>query len=258
MLVKCKSCGKEIDKGVKKCPNCGADQRNFFAKHKIITGILALIIIIAIGSAASGGNKSNPTSTPATSPSSNQTSSADSSSKSKQTPAPALTPKSLGAGTYTIRQHITSGRYTVTASSGSGNLVISDKSGMPVVNEILGSSGVGKVVASLPDGGKIEISGLNQVDFKPYQPPTIGASPAKTDLCAGSFIVNTDIPKGRYNVSVNGSGSGNLIIEDRDGMPKTNEILGGDMGVKNVAVDLDDSDIITISSLNDVSFVPSN
>lgn len=28
-LVPCKACGQEIAKGVKKCPNCGKDQRNF-------------------------------------------------------------------------------------------------------------------------------------------------------------------------------------------------------------------------------------
>lgn len=55
-LVNCKACGKEIAKGVKKCPNCGKDQRNFFMKHKIITIVLALIIIGAIGAAANGGN----------------------------------------------------------------------------------------------------------------------------------------------------------------------------------------------------------
>ncbi len=51
MLVKCKACEKEIAKGVKKCPGCGKDQRNFFSRHKIITGILALIILSVIGSA---------------------------------------------------------------------------------------------------------------------------------------------------------------------------------------------------------------
>lgn len=29
-LVSCKACEQEIAKGVKKCPNCGKDQRNFF------------------------------------------------------------------------------------------------------------------------------------------------------------------------------------------------------------------------------------
>ncbi|MGY5389340.1 DUF4352 domain-containing protein [Bacillus spizizenii] len=44
----CKTCGQEIAKGVKKCPNCGKDQRNFFMRHKIITFILAIVVIIII------------------------------------------------------------------------------------------------------------------------------------------------------------------------------------------------------------------
>ena len=66
MLVNCKACGKEIGKGVKKCVNCGADQRNFFSKHKIITGILALMIIGGISSAMGKGGSSTATA-PATS-----------------------------------------------------------------------------------------------------------------------------------------------------------------------------------------------
>ena len=65
MLVNCKACGKEIGKGVKKCPSCGADQRNLFGKHKIVTGILALIIIGSIGSAMGRGDKTSPTQAPA-------------------------------------------------------------------------------------------------------------------------------------------------------------------------------------------------
>jgi len=52
-LVNCKACGKEIAKGVKKCPHCGKDQRNFFGRHKILTAIIALVIIGGI--AAAGG-----------------------------------------------------------------------------------------------------------------------------------------------------------------------------------------------------------
>ncbi|HWR40838.1 MAG TPA: DUF4352 domain-containing protein, partial [Patescibacteria group bacterium] len=50
MTVNCKGCGKEIGKGVKKCIHCGADQRSFFGKHKIITGILVIAILGGIGS----------------------------------------------------------------------------------------------------------------------------------------------------------------------------------------------------------------
>jgi hypothetical protein len=55
-MTNCKTCGKEIAKGVKKCPHCGKDQRNFFMKHKIITGVLILLILGGIGSALNGGN----------------------------------------------------------------------------------------------------------------------------------------------------------------------------------------------------------
>lgn len=54
-LIICKACGKEIAKGAK-CLNCGYDQRNFFVKHKIITVILAIVIIGGV-SFAMGGNK---------------------------------------------------------------------------------------------------------------------------------------------------------------------------------------------------------
>ena len=56
-LTNCKACGNELAKGVKKCTSCGKDQRNFFMKHKILTGILVLAIIGAIGS--DGGDNAN-------------------------------------------------------------------------------------------------------------------------------------------------------------------------------------------------------
>lgn len=61
-MTNCKTCGKEIAKGINKCPHCGADQRNFFMKHKIISVILGLLVIGIIGSAIGGsktGNNSN-------------------------------------------------------------------------------------------------------------------------------------------------------------------------------------------------------
>ena len=57
-LIKCPACGQEIAKGAK-CPHCGHDSRNFFAKHKIITVLLVLIVIGAIGSAL-GSRKDEP------------------------------------------------------------------------------------------------------------------------------------------------------------------------------------------------------
>lgn len=51
-MVKCKACGQEIAKGTK-CVGCGKDNRNFFGKHKVLTG---LAVIIVIGVMANSGD----------------------------------------------------------------------------------------------------------------------------------------------------------------------------------------------------------
>ncbi|MDQ0929802.1 hypothetical protein QFZ25_003862 [Bacillus atrophaeus] len=62
-LSPCKACSQEIAKGVKKCPNCGKDQRNFFMRHKIITFILAVVVIIIISNLGGGGSSEASTKT---------------------------------------------------------------------------------------------------------------------------------------------------------------------------------------------------
>ncbi|WLR54412.1 DUF4352 domain-containing protein [Mesobacillus subterraneus] len=56
-LGNCKTCGKEIAKGVKKCPHCGKDQRRFFMRHKILSFIAVLILFGIISSALGGGEE---------------------------------------------------------------------------------------------------------------------------------------------------------------------------------------------------------
>jgi hypothetical protein len=56
-LVQCKACGKEIAKGVNKCPHCGKDQRNWFMRHKILTFILAIIVIVILANMLGGDNE---------------------------------------------------------------------------------------------------------------------------------------------------------------------------------------------------------
>lgn len=55
-LVPCIACEKEIAKGVKKCPNCGKDQRNWFMRHKILS-ILGIWIAISIMTTLGGGEE---------------------------------------------------------------------------------------------------------------------------------------------------------------------------------------------------------
>ncbi len=59
-MKKCKSCQTEIDSKAKKCPHCQADQRNWFIKHKILTGILVVVVIVIISN-MSGGEKNSST-----------------------------------------------------------------------------------------------------------------------------------------------------------------------------------------------------
>lgn len=51
LLKNCKACGKEVAKGIKRCPNCGKDQRNFFMKHKVLSFIIAVFILGGISGA---------------------------------------------------------------------------------------------------------------------------------------------------------------------------------------------------------------
>ena len=69
-MVKCKACGVDVAKGAKSCPSCGKDNRSFFAKHKIISGILVLVVLGMLGSALGGGGKDTGSSATNTTPSS--------------------------------------------------------------------------------------------------------------------------------------------------------------------------------------------
>ncbi len=55
----CKECKQEISSSAKKCPSCGKDQRNWFMKHKILSFIGAIVLLIIISVAANGGKDNN-------------------------------------------------------------------------------------------------------------------------------------------------------------------------------------------------------
>lgn len=97
-LVSCKACSKEIAKGVKKCPNCGKDQRNWFMRHKILSFIGIIIVIGIISSLGSGGD-------------SETASTETSSNKAKETSA---TPKEEKA--YAIGEVVSSKKLEVTVT----------------------------------------------------------------------------------------------------------------------------------------------
>lgn len=60
-LIACKECGKEISSKTKKCPSCGAFQKNWFMRHKILSFIGGFFLFIFLMAMFSDGESSNTT-----------------------------------------------------------------------------------------------------------------------------------------------------------------------------------------------------
>lgn len=246
-MKKCKSCQKEIDDKAKKCPHCQSDQRNWFARHIILTGLL-ILIIIGIISAASSGSKTSSTNSDSSSTQTNTQA-----EQPKTTPAERQikgTATTLGAGTFSGGKDVAVGLYDVTAAGQSGNFIVS---GTDSYNDILGQ-GVTKIRAQISDGDQIQLSSLSSVTFTPVSTPFV-TSHTPVTLYAGTFTVGQDIGAGRYIATTTAGSSGNFFVH---GANSVNEILGqnGFGGVPNVTTDLADGDVITISGLGQVTMTP--
>ena len=161
--------------------------------------------------------------------------------------------KNLSSGEYNISTHLSAGVYDVTFN-GTGNFNVYDKDGKLLTNEVGGGAdiGISKYRAILTEGCKIKIAGMS-INTLPVEKKL--SAYAEMSLYAGYWTVGEDVTSGRYKVST-ARGNGNFMIFGSDGMPKTNEILGSS-GVKEILVNLEDNDIIQISSLNHVKFTPS-
>lgn len=121
------------------------------------------------------------------------------------------------------------------------------------VNEILSSEddgfGVTVVTTDIKSGDKIEISGLESVQF------TRVSNVKSNSLHSGYWTVGKDINAGRYKITTT-SEFGNLIIY-RGNSLLVNEILANkreDYAVTSVTTTLKTGDRIYISSLNKVIF----
>lgn len=161
--------------------------------------------------------------------------------------------KNLSSGTWKAGTHLAPGRYKITTKSGSGNLVIALYSDDRSVNEILSSEddgfGVTVVTTDIKSGDKIEISGLDSVQF------TRVSNVKSNTLHSGYWTVGKDINAGRYKITTT-SEFGNLIIYRGDSL-LVNEILAKkreDYTVTSVTTTLKTGDRIYISSLNKVIF----
>ncbi len=251
-------------------------RKNWFVRHKILSGVLGiLVLIVVIASATSGSGKGTGGTTVAaatgatggTSPSSSTAPSATTApaASTTTTTAPTTTTTvphrvvtgkrtTLGAGNFAVGQDIPAGLYDVTAAAGqSGNFIVN---GADSYDEILGTAegmGIPKVRVQLRSGDKIQISGLSSVVFSPVTTPYV--TTVKTvDLYAGTWFVGKDLAPGRYVATPGHGQSGNFII-DAEGV---DEILGtaDGMGVPNVTVTVHKGDVIQVSGLSTVVMTP--
>lgn len=162
--------------------------------------------------------------------------------------------KQLSAGEHMVGTHLAPGAYDITFN-GSGNFVVTGSDGALLSNEVGGSDiGVSKYRAILTEGSKIKISGMS-INTKPVKRTLMSYS--NVSLYAGYWIVGQDITEGRYKVTSTGNG-GNFVVYGGNGSIKINEILGGDIGVKEVVINLNNNDIIRISGINNAKFTPTN
>lgn len=161
--------------------------------------------------------------------------------------------KNLSAGTWKAGKDIPAGRYQITTTSGSGNLIITMNSYDRFINEILSSKddgfGVTRVTTDIKSGDSIKIMSLNSVQF------TRVKHVKSNTLHSGYWTVGKDINPGKYKITTP-KGSGNLFIyRGRDLL--VNEILSSKTdkySVKSVTTTLKSGDRITIAGLNKVNF----
>ena len=60
-MKKCKSCKAEIPSDAKKCSHCGSDQRGWFRRHPILTGLAVIVLILIIAGVAGSSKSGNST-----------------------------------------------------------------------------------------------------------------------------------------------------------------------------------------------------
>lgn len=88
-MKKCKSCQTEIDPKATKCPHCRADQRGWFKRHPIITGILVIFVLFILVKPSGNSNNSINSTTSNDEINSSSKSETTESSASSESPVPA-------------------------------------------------------------------------------------------------------------------------------------------------------------------------
>ncbi len=195
-LVNCKACQKEIAKGVKKCPSCGKDQRNWFGKHKIITGVIVLAVFIKM---VSGGGDSA-----TTTPVDTKTATVSTDTVKATTPAEPTTAKvkTYSDGKYLVNKDLPSGLYRVTLNDSALKMGYVERSkdvtmemDSIIANILLTGNGY---VEILKTDVAVKLQGvtIEPIVIKDLKPSI------KTEATDGVYLVGYDLSVGTYKIAV--------------------------------------------------------
>ncbi|MDP4178145.1 MAG: zinc ribbon domain-containing protein [Bacillota bacterium] len=208
--MKCKSCGQEILPGASYCQHCGKDQRSFFGKHKILTGVsVAVIIFIIFVKAVASKYVTYSNSTAATAKNTSTSNKNDVKNKiaPTATPKPTLKPKPTATpkvkkysnGTYLVNKDIPSGLYKVTLKDSMGYIERAKDVTMNdddiIANIMLTGNGYVEIL-STDTAVKlqgVEIEPITLTNLKPN---------IKDTATDGIYLVGYDLAPGTYKVEL--------------------------------------------------------
>lgn len=168
----------------------GEKKANWFKRHKILTGLIALFVIIAATSGASG-DKGNSNTTP----------------KQQSTPAqnnqsvqPSKSDDSIKEGTYKVGTDLAAGEYRLI---GSGYMQVSTDSTGSIDSIVTNDNFQNNTIVTVAEGQYFKFSGA-----KAYP---IDKAPSVDTSKAGVFRVGKDLPAGEYKLTPEG-GSGYVQV----------------------------------------------
>ena len=185
-MKQCKECKQEISSSAKKCPNCGKDQRNWFMRHKFLSfiGLIVLIVVISVSVNKNKGNDSG-----SVAPVNGKT-------------AEASDTKKYSDGKYLVGTDIESGLYRVTLTSNATKMGYIERSkdvnmetDSIIANIILTGNGY---VEILPTDVAVKLIG---VEIEPIKLEDMKPN-LKSEVSDGIYLVGYDIAPGTYKIEV--------------------------------------------------------
>jgi len=244
-LTNCKSCGKEVAKSAKSCPNCGAKIPKPIFKRWWFW-VLVIIILSAIVSGA-GGNDGTKSTIQSASTASTTKATIDSAStietSSESTTVSTTTAeeiKFIKPGMYKVGSEIKAGEYVIFANYGTYYEILKDSNGTLdsiIANEIV----MNQSVVDLKEGVYFN---FKDGELFPIEDAPI-IEPIEGKLQEGMYKVGLHIKAGEYKIVPDNSGMSYLEVA-KDAQHTLNSIVSNDILSGEKYITIKDGQYITV------------